>query len=254
MSNGLIRLKGASAGYDGNIVLRNADLTVGERDFIGVIGPNGGGKTTLVKMLLGQIEPISGTVERSYMLERIGYLPQTSGTDKAFPITAIEVVMSGLQSTKGIFGRYGKEERTKAERIMSRCGIEAIAGKLVGELSGGQLQRTFLCRALISSPQLLILDEPNTYVDSKFESELYELLRELNRQMSIIVVSHDVGTIASYVKSIACVNGCLHYHNSNIISQEDLDRYECPILLVTHGDVPHTVLEHHTHTENCRCR
>ena len=97
MSNGLIRLKGASAGYDGNIVLRIADLTVCERDFIGVIGPNGGGKTTLVKLLLGQIEPVSGTVERSHRLERIGYLPQTSGTDKAFPITAIEVVMSGLQ-------------------------------------------------------------------------------------------------------------------------------------------------------------
>ena len=253
MNSVLIKLDGVSAGYDGTIVLRHADLTVNDRDFIGVIGPNGGGKTTLVKLLLGQISPATGTVKRSERLERIGYLPQADSTDRAFPIPVKEVVLSGLQSTKGIFGHYGKEDRLKAAEIMARCGISHLADKLAGELSGGQLQRAFLCRALVSAPQLLILDEPNTYVDSKFASELYELLRELNESMAIIVVSHDVGTIASYVKSIACVNGCLHYHNSNIISQEDLDRYECPILLVTHGDVPHTVLETHKHTEHCRC-
>jgi len=253
MNNELIRLEGVSAGYDGTIVLRNADFTVYDHDFIGIIGPNGGGKTTLVKLLLGQIAPVSGTVERSGMLCRIGYLPQADSTDRAFPITVREVVMSGLQSTKGVFGRYGKKERTKAADIMARCGISHLADRQINELSGGQLQRAFLCRALVSSPQLLILDEPNTYVDNKFESELYELLRQLNEQMAIIIVSHDVGTISSYVKSIACVNGCLHYHASNIISQDDLDRYDCPILLVTHGDIPHTVLETHKHTEHCRC-
>ncbi|MDE7134595.1 MAG: ABC transporter ATP-binding protein [Rikenellaceae bacterium] len=250
MSRELVRVKDVSAGYDGNIVLSHIDLTVRQSDFIGVIGPNGGGKTTLVKLLLGRLTPVEGTIEYAPELGHIGYLPQANATDRAFPITVREVVASGLQAVKGIFGRYGAAERAKVETIMERCGIAHLAGKTVGELSGGQLQRAFLCRALISSPRMLILDEPNTYVDNKFESQLYELLRQLNEQMAIVMVSHDLGTITSHVKSIACVNRCLHYHDSNIITQDELNRYECPIQLVTHGEVPHTVLERH---KNCHC-
>lgn len=249
----LISLKDVSAGYDGVNILKHIDFEVRANDFIGVIGPNGGGKTTLAKLLLKRIAPTSGSVTYSPALKRIGYLPQADATDKAFPITVKEVVKSGLQSKKGIFGRYNRQDDKLVAQIMKRCGIAHLAAKTIGELSGGQRQRALLCRALVSSPQLLILDEPNTYVDNKFESELYELLKELNKEMAIVIVSHDLGTITSYVKSIACVNGCLHYHNSNTISQEDLDRYECPILLVTHGDVPHTVLETHKSTAHCNC-
>lgn len=242
----LIEIRGACAGYDNNIVLKNIDLNIFDTDFIGVIGPNGGGKTTLIKLILRQMEPISGTITyTSDLANNIGYLPQISGIDKVFPISVEEVVTSGLQSRKGLFGRYKLLDRENVFNIMKRCSIDHLASKPISTLSGGQLQRAFLCRALVSKPKLLILDEPNTYVDNKFEHELYDLLQELNKDMAIIVVSHDVGTITSHIKSIACVNRTLHYHNSNIITQEELNQYDCPILMVAHGTIPHTVLKNH---------
>jgi zinc transport system ATP-binding protein len=135
----------------------------------------------------------------------------------------------------------------KVEAIIHELGIEKFAHKPIGELSGGQMQRTFLGRALISDPKLLILDEPDTYVDNQFEGELYKKLKELNTRMAILLVSHDMGTITTYVKGIACVNRELHYHPSNIISPEQLASYNCPIQIITHGSVPHTVLETHNH-------
>lgn len=126
-------------------------------------------------------------------------------------------------------------------------GIEHLFRKPVGELSGGQMQRVFLCRAIITSPKLLILDEPNTFVDNQFEADLYETLKILNERMAIMIVSHDVGTISYYVKTIACVNKYLHYHPSNIITEQQLVAYGCPIQIITHGDIPHTVLKKHNH-------
>ena len=124
-------------------------------------------------------------------------------------------------------------------------GFTILKKKTAGELSGGQLQRVFLARAIISDPELLVLDEPNTYVDNQFEKELYDKLQSLNSRMAIILVSHDVGTISWYIKTIACVNGSLHYHPSNIITQKQLDSYNCPIQIIAHGEVPHTVLHKH---------
>ena len=121
-----------------------------------------------------------------------------------------------------------------------------------GEISGGQMQRALLCRAIIAEPRLLILDEPTNFVDSRFESELYELLQRLNERMAIVMVSHDIGTITSIVKSIVCVNRSVHRHDSNIITQEQLDNYRCPIQIVSHGSVPHTVLSHHD-GDGCGC-
>jgi zinc transport system ATP-binding protein len=129
--------------------------------------------------------------------------------------------------------------------LLAFVGMEKYSSTAIGELSGGQMQRIFLSRALISNPQLLILDEPNTYVDKTFEENLYNLLGELNKEMAVLLVSHDVGTVSSIVKSIACVNGGLHYHDSNKISNEVLKAYNCPIEIVTHGTVPHRVLKHH---------
>jgi zinc transport system ATP-binding protein len=139
------------------------------------------------------------------------------------------------------------DNKTKCLTVLHELGIENLASKLVGELSGGQMQKVFLGRALISNPKLLILDEPDTYVDSRFENELYQKLKELNNRMAILLVSHDVGTISAHVKSIACVSRELHYHPSNIISPEQLASYNCPIQIITHGDVPHTVLGSHNH-------
>ena len=130
-------------------------------------------------------------------------------------------------------------------QLLENVGIKEVAAKQISEISGGQLQRALLCRAIISEPKLLILDEPTNFVDNRFENELYTLLRKLNKQMAIVMVSHDVGTITSTVKSIVCVNRTIHRHDSNIITQEQLDNYHCPIQIVSHGKVAHTVLAEH---------
>ena len=246
----LVELTDITAGYDGSVALQKVNFEVKEQDYIGVIGPNGGGKTTLLKVILGILAPYTGTIalpgSATGQRDFIGYLPQVNNIDKKFPITVQEVVLSGIMSRKGFFSRYTNDDKQRVRELLHQTGIEHLRKKVIGELSGGQMQRAFLCRALISNPKLLILDEPNTYVDNKFEGELYELLNQLNREMAIIIVSHDLGTISSYVKSIACVNRHLHYHASNIISEEQLKSYNCPIQLITHGHIPHTVLKNHS--------
>lgn len=246
----LISLKDVSVGYDDRQkVLDHVNLDILPNDFIGVIGPNGGGKTTLVKTILKAL-PYSGEVQYSPVIgsdgyRAIGYLPQVSDIDKSFPISVCEVVLSGLQARKRLFGRYSAADKAKALQLLDLCGIESIVRRPIGELSGGQLQRTLLCRALISDPKVLILDEPANFVDNKFEKELYAILRQLNDRMAIVMVSHDLGTITSHVKSIVCVNRHVHRHNSNVITPEQLHNYDCPIQIVSHGTVPHTVLEEH---------
>ena len=245
----IVSLKDISVKYDETTALEGASLDIYPNDFLGVIGPNGGGKTTLVKAILGTVAH-SGEVEYSPTLfnhgnRLIGYLPQQSDFDKSFPISIIEVVMSGLQAEKGFFSRYTKADREKAMQLLEMAGIAEIADRQISEVSGGQMQRALLCRAVILEPKLLILDEPTNFVDNKFENELYTLLHRLNERMAIIMVSHDLGTITSVVKSIVCVNRSVHRHDSNIITAEQLDNYQCPIQIISHGHVPHTVLEHH---------
>ena len=242
----LVSVKNVTAGYDNKVVLTNVSLDIYANNFIGIIGPNGGGKTTFLRLLTGEIKPFSGSISFKNDMS-IGYLPQASQIDKKFPISVTEVVLSGLIGKQGLFGRYGKNEKQLALEYLKIAGIENLGKKNIGELSGGQLQRTLLCRALISQPQLLILDEPNTYVDNKFEGERYELLNKLNQKMAIVIVSHDLGTITSYVKTIACINKTLFYHESNQITSEQLASYNCPIQVIAHGPIPHTVLLEHNH-------
>ncbi len=175
----------------------------------------------------------------------IGYLPQVKHIDRKFPITVFDVVLSGsiMENRR----KEKAEAKARVEALLNEMGIANIRNKAIGELSGGQMQRVFLCRALLSNPKLLILDEPDTFVDNRFEGELYEKLRLLNEEIAIVLVSHDVGTISSYVKTIACVNNNLHYHPSNRITQEQLHGYNCPIQVISHGEIPHTVLKHHHH-------
>ena len=245
----IVSLKNVSVKYDETTALEGVSLDIYADDFLGIIGPNGGGKTTLVKAILGAI-PHEGEVEYSPTLfERshrlIGYLPQLSEFDKSFPISVVEVVMSGLQAEKGFFSRYTKADREKAIKLLEMAGIADIADRQISEISGGQMQRALLCRAVILEPKLLILDEPTNFVDNQFENELYTLLRRLNERMAIVMVSHDLGTITSVVKSIVCVNRTVHRHDSNVITAEQLENYHCPIQIISHGHVPHTVLEHH---------
>ena len=248
----LLQLDNVTAGYDNGIVLRDVSMTVQDQDFIGVIGPNGGGKTTLIKLILGLIKPISGTVQRfdNQQGSFIGYLPQQSQIDRKFPITVQDIVLSGLMSAGGMFNRYSSKDKNQASDLLSQMGIGHLARRTAAELSGGQLQWVFICRSLISSPRLLILDEQNTFVDNHFEHEMYELLQQFNERMAIMIISHDVGTISYFVKTIACVNTYLHYHPSNIITEEQLAGYNCPLQIITHGDVPHTVLQKHDHSHD----
>jgi len=246
----LVEIRNLSAGYGQNIVLRDVNLSIQQFDFVGVIGPNGGGKTTLLKALLGLLSPMSGEINFSESMtegnsHRIGYLPQINNIDRKFPVTVFDVVRSGLMSRKRLSGRYNSTENDRANDLMEEMGIFGIRMKAIGELSGGQIQRALLCRALVNSPKLLILDEPNTYVDNRFERELYEKLKVLNEKLAILLVSHDLGTISTYVKSYACVNGSLHYHSGNKVTPELLKSYECPIQIISHGEIPHTVLYNH---------
>jgi len=241
----LVEIKNMYAGYNGNIVLKAIDLQIFEQDFLGIIGPNGGGKTTLIKIVLGLLKPFSGSIifENDILKSRIGYMPQTHGIDRKFPVMVSEVVESGLISKKNLT-RSARKAKTK--EIIRRMDIENVAGKAIGELSGGQLQRTLLARAVINDPELLILDEPNSYVDKRFESYFYELLKEINQKTAIVLVSHDIGTVISTVKNIACVNETLHYHSGTDVDADWLEEHwACPFDVITHGDLPHRVLKTH---------
>jgi len=237
-----------SASYGGGKVLQDVNFRVSENDFIGVIGPNGGGKTTLLKVILGLLKPEKGKIVFNNELlkeNRIGYLPQLSTGDINYPVTVTDIILSGLMIRKGIITRMTSFDKKKAGIVIDELGLSEMAGSTINELSGGQIQRVFLGRAIIGDPILLLLDEPGNFVDTTFENDFYEKLRELNSRMAILMVSHDVGTISSHIKSFACVNRTLHYHPSHEITNDDLLAYGCPIQLVTHGDVPHTVLKYH---------
>lgn len=247
--NPIIRLRNVGVRYEQTLALEDVNLDIFEDDFVGIIGPNGGGKSSLVKAIMG-LTKYSGEIDFAPVLRhkrhlKIGYMPQVSQFDTRFPISIEEVVLSGLQSEKGFFGRYTKEDRVRAEALLEQMGISDIASRPIGEVSGGQLQRALLCRAIIAEPKLLILDEPTNFVDNTFEKEFYALIKQLHERMAVMIVSHDIGTITSLVKSIICVNRHVHRHDSNILTEEQLRGYDCPIQILSHGDIPHTILEYH---------
>ncbi|MCR8917279.1 MULTISPECIES: metal ABC transporter ATP-binding protein [Bacteroides] len=226
----LIKLSRISGGYEGKIVLRNVNLEIYPNDFLGIIGPNGGGKTTLIKMILGLLKPASGDIAYSLQGKRtneisIGYLPQYNTIDKKFPISVYEVVLSGLNKQKSLFRPFTTEQHAQVQRTIARMGLQGLEKRAIGQLSGGQMQRALLGRALVSNPQAIILDEPDTYIDKQFAQKLYALLEEINRECAIILVSHDIATVLHHAKSIAFVNGTLHYHPDTQVSQEWLEEH-----------------------------
>ncbi|WP_106831739.1 metal ABC transporter ATP-binding protein [Parabacteroides pacaensis] len=249
----LIEIEHVNASYGSKLVLKDISLTIYQHDFLGIIGPNGGGKTTLLKLILGLLKPVSGTIRffkdgKEVPALKIGYLPQMNNIDKKFPISVYEVVASGLAAEKPRFRSYSEVQQKRIEYVIHQMGLEDLQKRAIGELSGGQLQRVLLGRAIVSRPELLILDEPNSYVDKRFESLFYQLLGEINKESAIILVSHDIGTVLTMVKNIACVNETLHYHAGSDISQEWLnEKYDCPFELVGHGNLPHRVLKKHEH-------
>jgi zinc transport system ATP-binding protein len=246
----LINLQHIWAGYNNKeFILEDINLTVKEQDFIGIIGPNGGGKTTLLKVLLGLIKPTQGTVEimgypphkgRKYM----GYVPQIFEFDRRFPVKVEDVVKMGRLNR--IFTRYHQQDQQKVIQSLEEVGILHLRHRLISELSGGQRQRVYLARALASDPHILLLDEPTANVDPQSQKEIYQLLKELNQKITIIMISHDMSAVSTYVKTVGCLNRHLHYHQDKLITSEMLEKtYQCPIDLVAHG-IPHRVFQEHS--------
>lgn len=235
-----IQIENLDFAYGPVSVLEKADVSLGEREFVSIVGPNGGGKTTLLKIILGLLKPQGGSVEvfgKSPELGRkwIGYLPQYASLDSQFPVTATDVVLMGrLGKTRGL-GFYTKADRLAARDMLARVGLENLGNRPLSALSGGQQQRVLIARALVSEPKLLLLDEPSSSLDDYVEQELYDLLQELNKELTIVVVSHDVAYVSRYVEKVICVNREVHTHpvsqiNENIIH----DMYGAHVHAVRH--------------------
>ena len=247
----IITIKNLSFAYQReNNILEGINLEVFENDFLGVIGPNGGGKTTLLKIILGLLKPDKGNVlvfdkKPKETRDLIGYVPQFLEIDLDCPVSVLDIVLMGILSRKKIFQKYNDQDLKLAEEALKFVDIYNLKNKQIGELSGGQRQRVYIARALIRKPKLLILDEPTASIDEKSERDFWELLKEINKNAAIIIVSHDIGVIFKNVNKIACLNKNLYCHDSNEITQETLDEtYKCDIEILGHG-LPHRVLKKH---------
>jgi zinc transport system ATP-binding protein len=236
--------------YDGLPVLEEINLSVQEQDFVGIIGPNGGGKTTLLKVLLGLVEPARGRVrilgrEPRAACRFVGYVPQYTEFDHAFPISVWDVAVMGRLGSRGLLRPYTEEDRRAAEDALRQVDMLQHRDRRMGELSGGERQRVYVARALAGNPELLLLDEPTASVDTRVVGSIYDVLGALNQRVTIVLVSHDIGVVSSYVKTIACLNRRLIYHHSKEITAEMLEAaYHCPVDLIAHG-LPHRVLDPH---------
>ena len=215
--------------YDGSNVLENATLTIAERDFTCIVGPNGGGKTTLLRIILGLLKPQSGTVEvlgttPEAARPRIGYMPQYLLFDPKFPVTVRDVVLMGcLGHGRPVGPTYGKPCKAAATQAMKEVGMAEYGGRLYSALSGGQRQRTLIARALASRPEMLLLDEPTSNLDVQGERELYELLSGLNERLTIVTVTHDLGFVSRYVKTVVCVKQRVAVHPTTALTGADFE-------------------------------
>jgi len=247
----VVKLEGVWVQYNGVPILEGINLAIEQDDFLGIIGPNGGGKTTLLKIILGLISPSRGKVsvlgkppEKSR--SKIGYVPQHNLFDRDFPISVGDVVLMGRYGKSGLFRRYSSEDRRATQDALQTVGMLDYKERQMGKLSGGELQRIFIARALVAEPKLLLLDEPTASVDPAMQTEFYELLEKLKKQMAIVLVSHDISAVSIYVDKLACLNRQLHYHGSKEITPEILEAtYKCPVQMIAHGLVPHRVLKEH---------
>lgn len=218
----IIEFKRVSFGYTAEYILKDVSMVIHEGDYIGIIGPNGGGKTTFLKILVGLLEPQHGEVfifgkSRQEFKKRslIGYVPQKAAYfDQNFPATVMEVVLMGRSAKKGLLKFLDTEDTIKAREALRKVGMDDFADRLIGELSGGQQQRVLIARALALDPRVLVLDEPTVGVDVRHQEQFYKLLKELNQQLglTLLLVSHDIDVVANEVTELACINQTLVYH------------------------------------------
>lgn len=253
-----------SFSYGKHKVLDNISFDIMDGDYLAIIGPNGGGKTTLLKLLLGLLKPQSGHMDILGLPPgrhggQIGYMPQYTTVSESFPITVRDAVLMGMVSPgiKGVFGiNFGNGADKAVNKALDRVGMLDHVDRRVSDLSGGQKQRVFIARAIVDEPKMLLLDEPAASIDQAGKSGLYNLLLELNKGMTVIMVSHDISVLGQGVKSVACVNRTVHLHDQPKITREllneaygETEKGSCPIELITHGVLPHRVLEFHPESE-----
>ena len=244
----MIEVKNLVKKYGNHLAVDHLNFTIEEGHIYGFLGPNGAGKSTTMNIMTGYLGATEGEVlinghdvlkEPEEAKKQIGYLPE-------LPPLYMDMTVREYMEFAAELKKIPKAKRAESiDDVEKLVKIKDVEKRLIKNLSKGYRQRVGLAQALIHDPEVLILDEPTTYVDSHFEQEFYTILEELHKTLSIIMVSHDLGTICSYVKTIACVNRELHYHNSNLISAEQLQSYHCPIELITHGKIPHRVLKEH---------
>ena len=250
MNTPVIEIKDLWFSFHNHTVLTDVNLTIQEKDFLAVIGPNGGGKTTLIKIMLGLLPPDRGTVRifgksPDSISHRVGYVPQDINFNRNFPISTLDVVYMGRLRMTNSHIRHNRQDQISAREALEKLGMWKYRSVRIDELSGGQRQRVFIARALVTKPELLFLDEPTSSIDAQGQSDLYALLKELNQNITIVVVSHDVMLISSYIKSVVCVNQRVFFHDHAEITSEMLEMaYHCPVDLIAHG-LPHRVFRKH---------
>ena len=247
-----IELEDVSFAYNGSgPVLDGVSLSVPAKEFLVVLGPNGGGKSTLLRLILGILEPQKGTVRLlgrppAESVARVGYVPQDANRNRGFPVAVEDVVLMGRFG--GGAPRWGAsaEDRAAAAEAMERMGILPLRQSRVGELSQGQRQRVAIARALAARPEVMLLDEPTASVDLQTQAALYDILKELNRTITIVMVSHDLTALTSHATSVACVNRSLFHHDRAELTGDMVQAAygSCPVELVAHG-IPHRVLHRH---------
>lgn len=248
MTKEIIDLKNIYFSYNGETVLENINLKIMENDFMAIIGPNGGGKTTLLKLILGLIKPSKGNISvMGDTPERgrrdIGYLQQHQDLDMRFPISVYETVLMGRY--RGIARKYTSVDREAVRAALSNMGMLKLSSRHIGMLSAGQLQRVLIARAIVREPVLLLMDEPLTSIDPKMQKSMYELFTRLSKKMAVVFVTHDIGAISVYIKKVACLNRRLFYHGPKEGSLGKLEKtYGCPVEAIAHG-IPHRVLKKH---------
>jgi zinc transport system ATP-binding protein len=240
MGEAVIQLDDVSYSYAGPKVLEHIDLTVDRGEFVGLVGPNAGGKSTLLKLILGLLSPNAGRIRvlgqrPSQGRRSVGYVPQYVRFAREFPIHVGQAVLLGRLGRTGLIGGYRARDREIARRVMEQTEVLDIAARRLDTLSGGQLQRVLLARALACEPQILMLDEPTSNIDLRLETDIFDLLKRLNSEMTILLVSHDVAFITEYVTRVACLNRTLLCHQTANIDGELIARlYGEPVRMIQH--------------------
>ena len=243
-SEPVIEVEDLSFSYNGLLVLEEVGFEISAHDFVSVVGPNGGGKTTLLKLILGLLRPSRGLVRvfgrtPKESRSRVGYLPQHSHLDPQFPVNVMDVALMGRVGPSRTYGPHGKIDRAVAEETLRELGIWDLRGRAFSDLSGGQRQRALIARALAGEPALLLLDEPTASLDVFTEADLYELLLRLTKRLTVLVVSHDLGFVSRYVNRVVCVKRNVVVHPTSEITGENINEvYGSPMKMVRHDHGP----------------